>query len=196
MTLAMGDATSKCEIIEDDEQKEQWEKFKQWKTEEIKEKEDEQCLREHTLKVREEEVARKEKSLQDKSAEGISMELLTVKDQVMQQLKEKQEQELRERKLSLREEEIGRKEKSLKRYWSDSGGGEEVEELAEQIRDLKRRLSTLENAIILDVDRRPYLPPVFKRRRYFSFATFWCILEPVNADFLSTIINLQSKIRC
>ena len=177
MTLAMGDATSKCEIIEDDEQKEQWEKFKQWKTEEIKEKEDEQCLREHTLKVREEEVARKEKSLQDKSAEGISMELLTVKDQVMQQLKEKEEQELRERKLSLREEEIGRKEKSLKRYWSDSGGGEEVEELAEQIRDLKRRLSTLENAIILDVDRRPYLPPVFKRRRYFSIlqlsGAFW-----------------------
>ena len=40
LTLAMGDATSKCESIEDDEQKEQWEKFKQWKTEEIKEKED------------------------------------------------------------------------------------------------------------------------------------------------------------
>ena len=77
------------------------------------EKEDEQCLREHTLKVREEEVARKEKSLQDKSAEGIGMEILTLKDQVMPQLKE---QELHERKLSLREEEIARREKSLKRY--------------------------------------------------------------------------------
>ena len=111
-------------------------------------------------------MARKEKSLQDKSAEGISMEILTVKDQVMQQLKEKEEQELRERKLSLREEEIARREKSLKRYGSDSGGGEEVEELAEQIRDLKRRVSTLENAILLDVDRRQYLPPVFKRHRF------------------------------
>ena len=46
------------------------------------------------------------------------------------------------------------------------GGGEEVEELAEQIRDLKGRVSTLENAILLDVDRRPYLPPVFKPRRF------------------------------